>query len=272
MLGLSGTSSRNQEVLFYERLEDSLSSGEKVSGNQYILRKDPGGVKISHESSQEHSGHASENYSSSNEMPDYKKIRSFSPEDSKDSGAESRDTARNYAVNEASVSPKGNDKLCHALSTSNASVNTAGSTDKCPGAVQPHNPPDMNKNVTEIFKKLIDLYRGHSASTRPFQPWTLNNGSFMCQIQEIVTTGKLSKLEHFEKHEKLGNEAKEFKVRTISLFGEVWGIGPITVPKLYDKGQCTLEDLQKEESLTNAQKVGLKYYNDIKMRIPRHEV
>ncbi|GMH20701.1 hypothetical protein Nepgr_022542 [Nepenthes gracilis] len=273
------------EVLLYQWLEDSLSSGEKVSGDQYILRKDPGGVKISHESSQEHSEHANENYSSSNEIPDYKKIRSSSPEDSKDSSAESRDTARNYAVNEASASPKGNDKLCHALCTSNASLNTAGSPDKSTGVVQPYNPPDMNRNVTEIFKKLIDIYRALGDERRSFSYYKaipviekLNfkiesaeqvkhlpaiGKSLQDHIQEIVTTGKLSKLEHFEKDE---------KVCTISLFGEVWGIGPTTALKLYDKGHRTLEDLQKEESLTNAQKVGLKYYNDIKMRIPRHEV
>jgi DNA polymerase lambda len=78
-----------------------------------------------------------------------------------------------------------------------------------------------------------------------------------------VTTGKLSKLEHFETDE---------KVRAISLFGEVWGVGPATAQKLYDKGYRTLEDLKNEESLTNSQRLGLKYFDDIKTRIPRHEV
>jgi len=82
-------------------------------------------------------------------------------------------------------------------------------------------------------------------------------------INEIVTTGKLSKLEHFENDE---------KVRTISLFGEVWGVGPATALKLYEKGHRTLDDLRKDESLTNAQRIGLKYFDDIKQRIPRHEV
>ncbi|XP_028081592.1 DNA polymerase lambda-like [Camellia sinensis] len=83
------------------------------------------------------------------------------------------------------------------------------------------------------------------------------------EIQEIVSTGKLSKLEHFETDE---------KVRTVSLFGEVWGIGPATALKLYDKGHRTLDDLKNEDSLTNAQRLGLKYFDDIKTRIPRHEV
>lgn len=62
------------------------------------------------------------------------------------------------------------------------------------------------------------------------------------------------------------------KVRTISLFGEVWGIGPATALKLYDKGYRTLDDLKNDDSLTHAQKIGLKYFDDINTRIPRHEV
>ena len=62
------------------------------------------------------------------------------------------------------------------------------------------------------------------------------------------------------------------KVRTISLFGEVWGVGPATTLELYEKGHRTLDDLRKDESLTNAQRIGLKYFDDIKQRILRHEV
>lgn len=62
------------------------------------------------------------------------------------------------------------------------------------------------------------------------------------------------------------------QVRTISLFGEVWGIGPATAQKLYEKGHRTLDDLKNEDSLTHSQRLGLKYFDDIKTRIPRHEV
>jgi DNA polymerase lambda len=62
------------------------------------------------------------------------------------------------------------------------------------------------------------------------------------------------------------------KVRTVNLFGEVWGVGPATALKLYDKGYRTLDDLQKDDSLTYAQRIGLKFFDDIKQRIPRHEV
>ncbi|KAL6189813.1 hypothetical protein ACLB2K_036214 [Fragaria x ananassa] len=60
-------------------------------------------------------------------------------------------------------------------------------------------------------------------------------------------------------------------VRTISLFGEIWGIGPATAQKLYEKGHRTLDDLKNEESLSSSQKLGLKYFYDINQRIPRNE-
>ncbi|KAL5576398.1 hypothetical protein UlMin_018097 [Ulmus minor] len=153
-------------------------------------------------------------------------------------------------------------------------------------ALLPHyNPPNLNKDITEIFGKLIDIYRALGGDRRSFSyhkaipvieklPFKIESveqvkhlpsigKSMQDHIQEIVTTGKLSKLEHFETDE---------KVRTISLFGEVWGIGPATALKLYEKGYRTLDDLKNESSLTNAQKLGLKYFHDIQQRIPRHEV
>nr|GMC88041.1 DNA polymerase lambda isoform X1 [Ipomoea batatas]GMC88050.1 DNA polymerase lambda isoform X1 [Ipomoea batatas] len=148
-----------------------------------------------------------------------------------------------------------------------------------------YKPPDLNRNVTEIFGKLVDIYRALGDDWRSFSyyksipvieklPYKIESAdqlkhlpgigkSMQEHILEVVNTGKLSKLEHFEKDE---------KVRTISLFGEVWGIGPATALKLYEKGHRTLDDLKNEESLTNSQKIGLKYFQDIKTRIPRHEV
>ncbi|CAN1187619.1 DNA polymerase lambda [Linum perenne] len=148
-----------------------------------------------------------------------------------------------------------------------------------------YNPPDLNKNITEIFGKLINIYRALGEDRRSFSyykaipvieklPFKIESSeqvkglpgigkSLQDHIQEIVTTGKLSKLEHFETDEKL---------RAITLFGEVWGVGPATALKLYEKGHRTLDDLKNDDSLTNSQKIGLKYFDDIRTRIPRSEV
>ncbi|XP_042376156.1 DNA polymerase lambda-like isoform X3 [Zingiber officinale] len=149
----------------------------------------------------------------------------------------------------------------------------------------PYDPPDLNKNITEIFGKLINIYRALGDERRSFSyykaipvieklPFRIESvdqvknlptigKSLQDHIHEILSTGKLSKLEHFENDE---------KVKTVSLFGEVWGIGPVTALKLYEKGHHTLDDLKQDDSLSTAQKIGLKYFDDIKKRIPRHEV
>ncbi|GAB2297311.1 hypothetical protein Dimus_031422 [Dionaea muscipula] len=271
----------NGKVLVYQWLVDSLSSGEKVAEDLYILRKDLTGVKSSHKSPQDRPADVKGNSPGGHETPYSKKLRSSSPEVPKDSHVIDRDSAIKVEL----VSPMGSSELSGSQITPGAGENAVDSPDKSPSSAQSYNPPDLNKNVTDIFKRLIDIYRAMGDERRSFSyykaipviekfPFKIESveqvkhlpaigKSLQDHIQEIVTTGKLSKLEHFEKDE---------KVHAISQFGEVWGIGPTTALKLYEKGHRTLEDLENEESLTKSQRLGLKYFNDIKTRIPRHEV
>ncbi|CAL8994344.1 unnamed protein product [Prunus brigantina] len=228
-------------VVVYQWLEDSLSSGEKVSEDMYHLKLE--------------ADKSSNDYiSSDDEPPKPKKPRSSSPDD-----------LAHTSIPKTPESP--NKDQITALQSA-----------------VPYNPPDLNKNITQIFGKLINIYRALGDDRRSFSyykaipvieklPFKIQSvdqvkdlpnigKSMQDHIQEIVTTGKLSKLEHFETDE---------KVRTIALFEEIWGVGPATALKLYEKGHRTLDDLKNEDSLTNSQKLGLRYYDDIKQRIPRHE-
>lgn len=149
-----------------------------------------------------------------------------------------------------------------------------------------YNPPDLNRNITEPFEKLRSIYKDALGDDRrsfsynkalsvlekiPFKIVSVDQvkglpaigKSMQDHIQEILQTGRLSKLDHFEKDE---------KIHTLSLFGEVWGIGPATALKLYEKGHRTLEDLKKDDSLTPVQRIGLEFFDDIKRKIPRNEV
>ncbi|XP_004298590.1 PREDICTED: DNA polymerase lambda-like [Fragaria vesca subsp. vesca] len=222
-------------VVQYQWLEDSLIKGEKVPEELYL-------VKLEAEKS-----------STENETPNPKKTK-LSPE----SSPHTPSAKTPKALNEDQVTP---------LQLSS-----------------PYSPPDLNSNITQIFGKLVNIYRALGDDRRSFSyykaipvierlPFKIQNQeqvkglpnigkSMQDHIQEIVTKGKLSKLEHFETDE---------KVRTISLFGEVWGIGPATAQKLYEKGHRTLDDLKNEESLSSSQKLGLKYFDDINQRIPRNE-
>ncbi|XP_058192899.1 DNA polymerase lambda isoform X3 [Rhododendron vialii] len=272
-----------KSILLYKWLEDSLSIGEKVSEAPFVLALKSGAAAASSKKSLEESGSkgADGHDSSDVETSQHKRIRT-SPEYHKTVSSEDTASAVN---NDAYI---GSDDLSAPLVPVNSSPTTPDSLNKTVGTSDsslPYSPPDQNQNITEIFGKLMNIYRALGDDRRSFSyskaiavieklPFRIESvdqvkhlpaigKSMQDHIQEMVNTGKLSKLEHFETDE---------KVRTISLFGEVWGIGPATALKLYEKGHRTLEDLKNEKSLTNSQRLGLKYFDDIKTRIPRHEV
>lgn len=275
-------------VLLYQWLEGSLSLGEKVSEAPYILTLESGEGSLSNKSLKECGSKASNGYGSSDdETSHHKKIRT-SPEDPKTASTKDMDNTVNIAVYEERKTVSSSDDLSPTHSPVNSSPTTPDALTKTveiSDSSLPYSPPDPNHNITEIFGKLVNTYRALGDDRRSFSyykaiavieklPFKIENmdqvkhlpaigKSMQDHIQEIVSTGKLSKLEHFETDE---------KVRTVSLFGEVWGIGPATALKLFDKGHRTLDDLKNEDSLTNAQRLGLKYFDDIKTRIPRHEV
>ncbi|XWS68945.1 hypothetical protein CRYUN_Cryun04dG0136900 [Craigia yunnanensis] len=266
-------------VLAYQWLEESLSSGEKVSEDFYLLKMDPEGVGIPDKNLKLEA--ANINSSSDGEQLHCKRIKS-SPEEIKHTTEERKgDIETNTASGASNTEPKSPSSVTNSPEIPSTPDKDVGT----PTSSLPYSPPDLNKDITEIFGKLINIYRALGDDRRSFSyhkaiavveklPFKIESvdqvknlpgigKSLQDHIQEIVTNGKLSKLEHFETDE---------KVRTISLFGEVWGIGPATALKLYEKGHRTLDDLKNEDSLTNAQKLGLKYFDDIKTRIPRHEV
>ncbi|XP_004489888.3 DNA polymerase lambda-like [Cicer arietinum] len=89
----------------------------------------------------------------------------------------------------------------------------------------PYCPPDLNKNITEIFKKLVNIYRALGDDRRSFSyykaisvieklPFKVESADQIKNLpsigksmkdHEIITTGKLLKLEHFETDEKGAN-------------------------------------------------------------------
>ncbi|KAL1550910.1 DNA-directed DNA polymerase [Salvia divinorum] len=270
------------KILNYQWIEDCLKSGEKVSEDPYVFSEDTA-ENCTSMASDTNLKHTDANLSNEDQLPS-KKIKTCS--NSKTVESEERP---GLSVDSAKYSSKSDSasesfRCSGPISPEVASLGLNRDVSSSNGSSL-YSPPDMNKNITGIFGKLIDIYRALGEDRRSFSyykaipvieklPFKIESAdqvknlpgigkSLQDHIQEIVNTGRLSKLEHFEKDE---------KVRSISLFGEVWGIGPTTASKLYDKGHRTLDDLENEKSLTNAQRLGLKYFDDIKTRIPRHEV
>jgi DNA polymerase/3'-5' exonuclease PolX len=86
------------------------------------------------------------------------------------------------------------------------------------------------------------------------------------RIKEIIDTGELKSAEEIK---------KDSKVDIITEFMNIYGIGPVKANDLYNKQKIhTIEELKEKQDklLNDKQKIGLKYYEDIKERIPRNEM
>jgi DNA ligase (NAD+) len=88
--------------------------------------------------------------------------------------------------------------------------------------------------------------------------------TIMEKLAEFVKTGKVAKLE-------------QYAANPVSIFSEIYGVGPKKAAELVAQGFTTIAELRKAvkqtPSVLNAtQKVGLQYYEDILERIPRREI
>lgn len=89
------------------------------------------------------------------------------------------------------------------------------------------------------------------------------------KIQEILDTGKLHQVQA------IGSEALE-KTQALTLFTKIWGVGPVKAKELWDAGARSISDLQNnpklQELLTDNQRIGLQYFDDLQKRIPRERM
>ncbi|KAK0188998.1 DNA polymerase lambda [Armillaria mellea] len=84
------------------------------------------------------------------------------------------------------------------------------------------------------------------------------------KIWEILQTGGLRRIKY---------ETTE-EVIVSRIFQGIYGVGLKTSLLWYSAGNCTLDDIRTEKygtKLSRAQKIGLKYYDDINNRMPRDE-
>jgi DNA polymerase/3'-5' exonuclease PolX len=84
------------------------------------------------------------------------------------------------------------------------------------------------------------------------------------KIEEFINTGDTERLRELRA---MFNDREPI----IKLLTKIHGIGVVTANKLYDAGVRSLDDLS-EVKLSRAQKIGLKYYKEFQVKIPRAEV
>ncbi len=86
----------------------------------------------------------------------------------------------------------------------------------------------------------------------------------MGKIEEYVATGRMEKLEAMKKN--------KYLTQLIELTS-VYGIGPVFAKKLINAGITSIRKLmESQESLTDAQKYGLEYYDDLRIKIQRKTI
>ena len=91
---------------------------------------------------------------------------------------------------------------------------------------------------------------------------------FIEKINEIINNGTLSLYENIQKNN---------KQKSINLFQDIWGIGPEFAKYIVKKNIMTIKELKSAVknniiTLNTQQKLGLKYYYDLKRKIPRNEI
>ncbi|GJS60074.1 DNA polymerase lambda isoform X1 [Tanacetum coccineum] len=250
-------------ILLYQWLEDSLRLGEKVSEESYIIQ-----LSLSQNPPKNSVEPADGQKSSDNQLHLNKKLKS-SPKNSESSNPEIKD--KPYPLSPSSISQVTHDAGKSIVAYESITFWMYLVMSSFSLALGEDRRSFSYYKAIPVIERLpfkvesVDQVKDLPAIGKSMQD----------HIHEIVTTGKLSKLEHFESDEKVLKSffaAFNFVVRTISLFGEVWGVGPATALKLYERGHRSLDDLKKDDTLTNSQKLGLKYFDDIRTRIPREEV
>ena len=88
------------------------------------------------------------------------------------------------------------------------------------------------------------------------------------KIQEVLETGQLQSAER----------AKEkYNMNALTAFQNIYGVGPAKATALVDAGFETIEQLREHLKidptfLNEKQKIGLQYYEDLLLRIPREEM
>lgn len=91
----------------------------------------------------------------------------------------------------------------------------------------------------------------------------------LAKIKEYLDTGEIEAVQQAKKELKKEKKQTE-EEKVIDTFVKVWGIGPSKAQKLYSDGMRSIADLHKNtDLLTSAQRIGLKYYDDLLKPVPR---
>ena len=119
-----------------------------------------------------------------------------------------------------------------------------------------------NKSVNAFrvlaYRKAINTLEKHKGSIEDLSDLDLGKKS-VDKIKIIMETGTLPIYDEI---------CEDKKTNALIIFQKVIGVGPKIAREWLKKGSLTLSDLKKKDiKLTETQKMGIKYYNDLKFTI-----
>jgi len=89
------------------------------------------------------------------------------------------------------------------------------------------------------------------------------------KVKEYFDTGRIAAVEEAQKELQKAKKITKEQQALLDLEA-VWGVGPAKARKLYDDGIRSIADLRRNTaSLTDQQKIGLKYHEDLQKKVPR---
>ena len=130
----------------------------------------------------------------------------------------------------------------------------------------------ITKDDVNTVDKALEVLRAGGAKLEGEEKYYAKNGEYksrsMQKIDEIIKTGSLAKTVNIKKNP---------KVTAINELSKIAEIGPAKANKLYSLGITSIKELneayKKDNTLlNNKQSIGLKYHDDLQLRIPRAEM
>ncbi|KPM38108.1 hypothetical protein AK830_g8452 [Neonectria ditissima] len=148
----------------------------------------------------------------------------------------------------------------------------------------PVNPPNDDFIGTLKQVRTIRLLRGDQVGVRAYSTSIATVAAYPYLLK---TSQEVSRLpgcgariaELYQQWKETGHlaEAREAEsdtmVLTLKVFYDIWGVGDTTAREFYRKGWRDLDDLIEHGwgSLSRSQQIGVKYYDEFKLNIPRDE-
>ncbi|KAL2211926.1 Nucleotidyltransferase [Sarocladium strictum] len=147
------------------------------------------------------------------------------------------------------------------------------------------NPP--NSDFVEELKKVrtLRLLQGDQIGVRAYSTSIATLAAYPYTLQNVAEVARLpgcgSKIavlwEQFKETgtlQEVQEAAQDEKLSVLQVFYDIWGVGDTTAREFYKKGWRDQDDLTEFAwgSLSRVQQIGLKYYDELLLKIPRSEV